>query len=361
MPWRKSDVLIVDDQQFFLNVLHDLVTSELPEAHVVAHTCAETALEWARSNTTDLVLVDYRMPRMNGVQFILALRSLSAYNDVPIIMVTEVNQRPVRLEALAAGATDFVTKPVDESEFRARCRNLLTLHHQATALRDRTASLEDAISRATHTILLREEETLRRLARVGEYRDEETGYHLERMARYSRIIAETAGLPENDCEILELAAPMHDLGKVSIPDAILLKPGKLTETETFVMRQHAVAGYEILKGSPSRYLQAGAVIALSHHEKFDGTGYPSGLRGEEIPQFGRIVAIADVFDALTSRRPYKEPWPFDKAVKFVADEVHRHFDPMFVDAFLSRLEKVREIFQRFRDSEVEGPQIRNLR
>ena len=361
MKWRKSDVLIVDDQEIFLNVLHDLVAAQFPEAHIIAHTCAETALEWARSNTADLVLVDYRMPRMDGNQFILALRSLSSYNDVPIVMVTAVNERKVKLDALSAGATDFIAKPIDEAEFNARCKNLLTLHHQATALRDRTASLEDAVHEATQTVLLREQETLRRLAAVGEYRDEETGFHLERMARYSRIIAEAYGLPTADCDILELAAPMHDLGKVSIPDAILLKPGRLSEQEMFVMRQHAVAGYEILKGSPSRFLQAGAVIALSHHERFDGNGYPSGLRGVEIPQAGRIVAIADVFDALTSKRPYKEPWPFEKAVRFVSSESGKHFDPNLADAFLSSIDRIREIYQQFRDIETVGPEIRNLR
>jgi two-component system response regulator RpfG len=361
LHWHASDVLIVDDQETTLNVLHDLIAAQCPVARIVTYANPRDALAWAHGNDADLVLVDYRMPEMDGIQFLLALRSLAAYDDVPIIVVTAVNERMVRLEALGAGATDFVCKPVDPAEFQARCQNLLTLRHQSKLLHDKNRSLEGAVHEAMESVLLREKETLRRLAKAGEYRDEETGFHLDRMARYSRIIAEAAGIPEADCETLELAAPMHDIGKIGIPDAILLKPGRHDDKERFIMRQHTVVGYDILKGSPSRYLQAGAVIALGHHERYDGTGYPNGLHGEEIPVFSRIVAIADVFDALTSKRPYKEAWPFDKALDYVSAERGTHFDPRLADAFLSRITRVREIYETYRDLETQGPELRQIR
>ncbi len=356
-----STVLVVDDQPTARMTLDTLVETLPTVASSVSFESPLQALDWARSNHADLALIDYHMPGLSGIELTRSLRGLEHFRDVPIVIVTHDVDREVRLGALEAGATDFLLKPVDSFEFRARCTNLLRLHEFSMVLRDQNRTLAREVSEATAAIRLREHETLRRLAKAGEYRDEDTGMHLERMSRYSKLIAEGFGLSPIECETIELASPMHDIGKIGVPDSVLLAARKLTEKEMFVMRQHAVVGYEILKGSPSRYLQAGAVIALSHHEKYDGTGYPGGQRGEEIPLAGRIVAIADVFDALTSRRPYKEPWSFEKSVKYVGQQRGRHFDPDLAQVFLDRINAAREIYENFRDGDVAGSEIREIR
>jgi two-component system response regulator RpfG len=210
---------------------------------------------------------------------------------------------------------------------------------------------------------VREHETLLRLAKAGEYRDEETGNHVVRMAKYSRLIAEELGLQKTECETIELAAPMHDIGKIGIPDHILLKPGKLLPEEFTVMKQHTRIGYEILKDSPSRYLQMGAVIALGHHEKYDGSGYPHGLSGEEIPLPARIVAVADVYDALSSRRCYKPAWSFNDILQLFETQSGQHFDPRCVEAFMTRLDDVHRIQGMLRDDVKAGeaPDFRKAR
>jgi two-component system response regulator RpfG len=196
----------------------------------------------------------------------------------------------------------------------------------------------------------RERETLMKLAKAGEYRDEETGNHIIRMAKYARLIAEELKLTAMECDEIEAASPMHDIGKIGIPDQILLKPGQHTPEEQKIMRRHPLLGHNILAGSPSRYLQMGAVIALSHHEKFDGSGYPQGLAGEDIPLPARIVAVADVFDALTSNRPYKRAWSFQDALKFIQSESGRHFDPACVRAFELRIDVVAVIMRDLGDT-----------
>jgi two-component system response regulator RpfG len=205
------------------------------------------------------------------------------------------------------------------------------------------------VEEATREVREREKETLLRLARAGEFRDAETGYHLIRMARYSRLIAEAIGLDHDECETIELAAPLHDIGKIGIPDQILLKPDKLDGGEWEVMRRHPVIGHEILKGSASKYVRMGALIALGHHEKYDGSGYPNGLVGDHIVLCARIVAVADVYDALTSVRPYKNAWPTDDALQYLRSQRRAHFDPRLVDAFLGVRSEVERVQQEWRD------------
>jgi two-component system response regulator RpfG len=260
-----------------------------------------------------------------------------------VVIITCVEDKNVRYRALESGATDFLTKPIDHNECRARCRNLLTLRQQQRIIKDRARWLEKEITQKTQELRLREEETLLRLAKAGEFRDEDTGNHVFRMARYSRMIAEQLGFVEDRCDLIEHAAPMHDIGKIGIPDYILKKPGRLTATEWGEMQRHTVYGYEILRDSPSKYLQMGSIIALAHHEKFDGTGYPDGLSGDEIPIEARIVTVADVFDALTSRRPYKDAWPVEQALQLLMSERGQMFDPGCVDAFLQNVPEVRRI------------------
>jgi two-component system response regulator RpfG len=230
----------------------------------------------------------------------------------------------------------------------------MTLRRQQLALEDKGRLLEGMVQDATRDLRHREKETLFRLAKAGEFRDEETGNHVIRMARYSRLIAETIHLSSEESETIELAAPLHDIGKIGLPDYILLKADKLTEAEKKIMQRHPVIGYEILKDSPSKYLRMGALIALGHHEKFDGTGYPYGLVGDHIPLAARIVAVADVYDALTSRRPYKAAWLSDEAFKYLQAHSGTHFDPALVDAFLRVHDEALAIQEELRDAVSPG-------
>ena len=336
-------VLIVDDQSTSRTILTHVVKSINAKTTVVEKTNPEQALEWATEHTADLVFVDYVMPEMNGIDFVRLLKTLPQYETVPVIMITIKKDAETRYAALDAGVADFLSKPVDVYECTARSKNLLTMQQQHIALQNRSNLFEGLVKAATAEIRAREKETLMRLARAGEHKDYDTAMHLQRMSLYSRAIAEAIGLNEDEAEVIELASPLHDIGKIGIPDSILLKKGDLDDIELKLMRKHPIIGYEILQDSPSKYLQKGSEIALAHHERYDGTGYPYALKGKDIPLSARIVAIADVFDALTSVRPYKEAWSIDKALEYVQQESGKHFDPELVTAMLSMrglLEKI---------------------
>jgi two-component system response regulator RpfG len=336
-------VLVLDDQSTGRKILEEIIHTIDKGLKVASFADPHDALDMVRHQSPDLILTDYRMPGMNGVEFIKRVREVPGCKDVPVVMITVVGERSVRYEALNAGATDFLTRPLDQYECRTRCRNLLTLRKQQSIIQDRAKWLERQVEIATHQVLLRERETLLRLAKAGEYRDEDTGNHILRMAKYSRAIAEYLGLSKADCDEIEYASPMHDIGKIGIPDNILLKPGKLSADEWELMKQHTVIGHGILVDSESRFIQTGSTIALSHHERYDGTGYPYGLIGEEIPLPARIVAVADVYDALRSTRPYKPAWPREDAISYISKQAGKHFDPACVEAFLKQLEHIDEI------------------
>ncbi|QRM19291.1 response regulator [Dechloromonas sp. TW-R-39-2] len=344
-------VLIIDDSDINLTLIKALVL-KLGECNPILFENPLKALDWCRENIPDLVIVDYMMPDMDGLKFINAFRALHGRNEIPVLMVTANDQRDIRYEALLGGANDFLTKPIDRIEFSARARNMLSLRSGQKFLADRAEHLASLVDEQTREIRDREKELIFRMSRAAEFRDPETGAHIQRMAHYSQVIARALGLDANAQKLILEAAPMHDVGKIGIPDYILLKPGKLTPEEFEVMKGHARLGYELLKDSGSEILRAGAEVAISHHEKFDGTGYPHGLQGNKIPIFGRIVAVADVFDALTSERPYKKAWPIEDACKFLEDGRGLHFDPMCVEAFLACKDQILDIRQRFRDEEV---------
>jgi len=340
LPAARNTAMVVDDQSTGRAILEQVVRSLDERVSVEGFGRPVDAVVWATRHIADLVLIDYMMPEMNGIELATRLRALPGYEHVPIMMVTAHDDRKVRYDALDAGVTDFLIKPVDARECMARCRNLLTLRRQHLALEDKRRLLEGMVEEATREVRDRERETLMRLARAGEFRDEETGYHLVRMARYSRLIADTIGLERDEAETIELAAPLHDIGKIGIPDQILLKSGRLDAAEASTMRRHPLIGHEILKGSASKYVRMGALIALGHHERYDGKGYPSGLDGDHIPLCARIVAVADVYDALTSVRPYKDAWASEQAFEYVASQAGRHFDPRMVEAFLGMKKEV---------------------
>jgi two-component system response regulator RpfG len=346
-----SQVIIVDDQSAGRKILEQVIRSIGLEVEIAVFDDPVSALQRINAQTPDLILTDYMMPGMDGVIFTQHVRNIPACADVPLVVVTVVEDRQIRYEAFDAGATDFLNRPIDQYECRARCRNLLIMRHQQKLIQDRARLLENQVALATQEILARERETLLRLAKAGEYRDEGTGNHVLRIARYCRIMAETMGLPLAHCEDIELAAPMHDIGKVGIPDSILLKPARLTDAEFAVIRGHPRIGYEILKDSPSHFLQLGATIALSHHEKFDGTGYPRGQQGDDIPIEARIVAVADVFDALVSERPYKPSWSVRESIDYLRDLSGTHFDPRCVDTFIQRIDDIRYVGEDLQDAQ----------
>jgi response regulator RpfG family c-di-GMP phosphodiesterase len=333
------NILLVDDSRANL-VIYKAIVRTQPGCVAVPFTSSADALKWSVENELALAIVDYSMPDPNGVEFIRRFRRLSRKAEVPVIMITGEEDRALRYKALEAGANDFLQKPVDVIECSARIRNMLELYRSRQQLEDRALWLAEEVKRATAEIVVRERETIMRLARTAEYRDAGTGLHIVRMANYSKAIGAAAGLSESEQELLLLAAPMHDIGKVAIPDSILLKPGPLDPAEIAIMQKHTTIGHAILSGSTATLLQKAAEIALSHHEKFDGTGYPHGLKGPDIPTSGRICAISDVFDALTSDRPYKEAWPVDAAIAEITRGTGQHFDPVLVKAFRSALPEI---------------------
>jgi putative two-component system response regulator len=344
-------VLIIDDTEINL-ILFTALVKKLGDCVPHAFAQARNALTWLVDNDPDLIIVDYMMPDIDGLEFMRLLREIPGRDAVPVVMITANDQKQLRYRALDLGASDFLTKPVDKVEFLARTRNMLLVSDARKQLTDRAAWLADEVRKATAEIVARERETVFRLCKAAEYRDPETGAHILRMAHYSRLIARGLGLSAEDQELLLEASPMHDIGKVGIADKILLKPGRLDADEFEVMKHHAIYGYELLKGSSSRVLQAGAEIARGHHEKYDGSGYPAGISGTDIPVFSRIVAVADVFDALTSQRPYKAAWTLEAAVDFLLKGSGTHFDPQCVQSFLDAWDDVLEIRNRYQEEEA---------
>lgn len=342
------NVVIVDDTPLNLSLLKAMV-SKLPDCTAVVFQSPIEGLNWCLDNDVDLLIVDYMMPELDGIEFIRRLRARPDKAEIPVLMVTASIDRQVRYDALEAGATDFLTKPVDTYEFRPRVRNMLELRRNQLIVSQRAFLLAEEVAMATAEIHAREQETVMRLARAAEFRDPETGAHIQRMSYYSALIARQLGLAQDVCTMLLQAAPMHDVGKLGTPDHILLKPGKLTPEEFEIMKQHTTIGWEILGGSASPMLRMAADIAYSHHERFDGEGYPRRLKGDEIPLTGRIVTVADVFDALTSVRPYKKAWSMDEARQYLADGRGAQFDPDCVDAFMAKWDEVETTYKRYRD------------
>lgn len=347
---KNRHVLIIDDQSTGRVILEKVIQQVAENIIVTSFAAPKDALIWLDSNEPDLIVTDYRMPEMNGVELIKTIRLKPQCRYVPIMMITVVSEKEVRYEALDAGATAFLTRPIDQIECRTSCRNLLQMHEQHLIIQDRADWLVRQVEVATAKIVAREKETIIRLAKAGEYRDEGTGNHVIRMAKYARHIAEATGLfSQKECDDLEYAAPMHDIGKIGIPDKVLLKPGKLDPNEWTVMKQHTTIGHAILSNSQSIYMQIGAVIALNHHERFDGLGYPNGLAGEDIPLIARVVSVADVYDALISARPYKAAWSTKDALDYIKQQSGSQLDPNCVDAFFARIEVIKKIQLKYAD------------
>jgi putative two-component system response regulator len=350
-PSHSQRILAIDDSPVSLKI-YERLESSIENCAVVAFTSAREALRWARTETVDVVLVDYMMPDLSGLDFLRRFRQLPDKEQIPVLMITSEREREIRHQALEMGAADFLTKPVDLIELISRTRNMLAFRRQQVQLASTADFMAEQVTLAISEIASREREAIFRLARATEFRDTDTGAHIVRMAHYCKAIAEALGIADVEAEELLTAAPMHDIGKVAVSDSILLKPGKLTHDEFEIMKRHTTVGYDILKDSPAKLLQTAALIALTHHEKYDGTGYPQGLRGEKIPIVGRITAVSDVFDALTSARPYKEAWPVDKAIAEMHQLSGSQFDPQLITAFDSALERILTIKDRYRSEAV---------
>jgi len=337
---NKQTILVVDD----IPANIDILSAILKENYTVkAATNGLKALDIAGSTTPpDLILLDVMMPDMDGYEVCRRLKENPLTRRIPVLFVTARGEIEDEATGFACGAVDYLSKPVSHSIVRARVRTHLALYDQNRVLedkvRERTAELND-------TRL----EIIRRLGLAAEYKDNETGMHVIRMSHYSHLIAQEYGLSDGEAELVLHAAPMHDVGKIGIPDRVLLKPGKLDDEEWNIMRTHSYIGYKIIGDHPGELLKTAAVAAYTHHEKWDGSGYPRRLKQENIPLIGRIIAVADVFDALTSVRPYKKAWPVEDAVAEIRKSSGSHFDPELVEAFNKRIPGILQIKQQFAD------------
>jgi putative two-component system response regulator len=354
-------ILIVDDEDSIRRILSRLLQAEGYEVFESAD--GREALHLAKTHRVDTILLDVMMPGIDGFEVCRQIRADHETEHTPVVFVTAAIDREFRRQARAAGADDFLSKPFDEIELLARVRNTVRVklyydslarerNHLRVEIDDRTRELDAATARletVQRELGIAREETILRLAKAAEFRDDETAAHLQRMSHYCRLLARKRGLDDYRCEMLLVASPMHDVGKIGIPDSILLKPGRLTPDEYQIMKQHAEIGYRILSGSQSPLVQLAATIAHTHHEKWNGSGYPLGLSGDAIPIEGRIAAVADVFDALTSARPYKAAWTVEDATALMLKGRAEHFDPDLVDLFLGSMDEILQIRDEFRD------------
>jgi len=348
---QSARILVVDDNPANVHLLLAML-DEADYTNVYAVTDSREVVPRLKEEKFDLILLDIRMPHLSGIDVLQLLPNvLEADEYLPVLVLTAQTDMETRQAALAAGAKDFLTKPFLHWEVLLRIQNMLQTRMFYKAQRQRADLLDEQVRLRTREIEDTQIEILRRLGQAAEFRDNETGAHVTRMSKYSQALALAAGHTEADAEQLLIASPMHDVGKIAIPDHILLKPGKLTPEEFEVIKTHAYAGFKLLDGHPSELMRLAATIALSHHEKWDGSGYPYGLKGEDIALEGRIVAICDVFDALTSSRPYKQAWSVDQAATFILEQAGKHFDPRYAKIFVDHLDQMISIKNAVLDNE----------
>jgi len=350
-----ASILVVDDEPANLQLLRMILESE-GYTNIITNDDPTRVVDMVLHHDCDLILLDLNMPFMDGYEVMNQLGSSFDGLAPPIMVLTAQHDQEFRLRALSQGARDYVTKPFDRSELLARVRNLLEVQLLQRYMYNQKDALEYLVSERTREIQDTRLQLIRKLGRAAEYRDNETGLHLVRMSKISVILGRAGGMNSRQCDMLLDASPMHDIGKIGIPDSILLKPGKLTGEEWQIMKQHPVIGADILAGDQSELLIMARQIALTHHEKWDGSGYPNGLAGTDISLEGRIVAIADVFDALTSERPYKHAWPVDEAIQFIKDNSDRHFDPQLVSLFLENIDEIVDVTRRYAEPDNETGQ-----
>ncbi|MCB1194854.1 response regulator [bacterium] len=367
--FESSKILIIDDQPDNIEVVRIRLEYE-GYTDINGLTDSEQAIPWILNNNPDLILLDVMMPKKDGFEVLEELRSLRDNVSSPVLIFTSSQDEEIKQRAFELGAQDFITKPLNQLELNTRVKNILLVKFFNDQLKNTNNLLQNIVFKKTRELENSYLDIIYRLGRAAEYKDSETGKHVVRVSQYSAVLAETLGLPDNDIILIMHTSPMHDIGKIGIPDNILLKPGRLTREEKHIMQQHTLIGADIFinkNDDPLIYddnwlsglkflntqkvplLHMAATIALTHHERWDGNGYPLGLTGEQIPLPGRIVAVADVYDALTTKRPYKSAFSQEKCLKMIDAERGKHFDPMVVDAFFESLDKILFIQKKYAD------------
>jgi putative two-component system response regulator len=365
-------ILFVDDEPNVFEAFERMLRPERFVWDLHSASGVAEALAKMEEHEYDTIVSDYNMPGQNGFALLEAVRRSEASADIPFVIVTGSSDSSLKRIALELGATDLLSKPVQREDLVARLRNVLRLKEYQDAILGQNQSLEQLVDERTSQLAASKHETIWRLAKAAESRDEDTGNHVVRVGCYCRMISETLGMSDEFVQLIFLASPLHDIGKIGIPDRVLLKPAKLDPAEWEIMKTHAKLGAEILSrdleiilginawapaslaNTPmvcdNPILEMAAVIALSHHEKWDGSGYPNGISGEDIPIAARIVAVADVYDALCSERPYKRAMPEEQALQIMEEGRGKHFDPTVLDAFLESLPRLREVRLQFAES-----------
>lgn len=346
---ENAPTILVTDDDLWQQKLIEVTLSGMGY-RIITAADGEKALSLVTQHMPDVILLDIQMPKKNGFEVLAEVKQNATTRGIQVVMVTGSEENEARAKALELGADDFLIKPVDRVLLKARIQSSVKLkayydhlktyqQHLEAEVDEKTRQLREAFDQLKESSL----ETIFRLARAAEYKDEDTGDHILRMSHSSEALAEGLGLDKKHRDMILYASPMHDVGKIGIPDRILLKPGRLDPEEWEIMKNHTIFGARILEGSSSEIVQLAEVIALTHHEKWDGSGYPQGLNGREIPLEGRIVAVADVFDALLSVRPYKKAFPLDQALDILKQGRGAHFDPDVLDVFFTRLDRILEI------------------
>ncbi len=341
----RQTILVVDDTPENIDILSGILRQNYK---VKAALNGERALKIANAEQQpDMVLLDIMMPGMDGYEVCRQLKANPRTRHIPIIFITTKDQQEDEENGFELGAVDYINKPITPAIVEARVKTHLALFNQ-------NQTLEKKVAKRTEQLKSTQLQIIQRLGRAAEFKDDETGLHVIRMSHFTRLMAEALSDEKEWIDLIFHAAPMHDIGKIGIPDHVLLKPGKLDDEEWNIMRRHPKIGAEIIGDGDSRLLKMAQEIAYTHHEKWDGSGYPRRLKGEEIPLTGRIVAIADVFDALTSERPYKKAWDIEAAVKLIDDEAGKHFDPSLVAIFHSVLPEILDIKDQYAERSASG-------
>jgi len=340
MEQSKATILIVDDAPENIDILRGLLKDEYKIKVAIN---GAKALKIAQTTPhLDLILLDVMMPEMDGYEVCRQLKNQISTATIPVIFVTAKGETDDETLGFDLGAVDYITKPISPPIVKKRIQIHLALHNEKRLL-------EAEVRKRTQELEASRKEIIACLGKAAEYKDNDTGMHVERMSHYAKVLGLATGMTEEEACALQETAPMHDIGKIGLPDYILQKPAKLNEDEIKKMREHPQIGVDILGGQTCLLLNMARSIAISHHEKWDGSGYPYGLKGEEIPLYGRIAAIADVFDALTTQRPYKEAWPVEEAIKFLKEESGKHFDPQLIELFLDSLPKILDIKKQYQE------------
>jgi putative two-component system response regulator len=340
-------ILVVDDDTGVQNMIKRILGRSGYRVQTARN--GEEAYAVVSESLPDLIILDLSMPGIDGFEVATHLKSNPATREIPIILITGLDNSENHVKALDIGINDFLSKTAEPEEILARTRSHLRIKQLNDQLNTHRIALEKTVDLRTEQLKNASLEVIWRLTAASEYRDNETGAHIKRMSHYSAAIARMMGLRKKTVETILYSAPMHDIGKIGIPDEILLKAGKLNAEEWRIMKSHTIIGANILKGSKIGFVRMGAMIAMTHHEKWDGSGYPNGLKGRQIPLAGRIVALADVFDALTSKRTYKEPFPVQESNRIIEQGRGTHFDPEVVDAFFAIQAEILQIKAMFED------------